>query len=192
MNFSDRLFNREDEPAVPSYPFYGYDNAEELDKDVDYMKSLCSRMLKMIQLEVDEECDKLEYDGSCMFDAFPDQVHLGAIIDTIHERLADMNWEQMPNSSGFSMEIEQIGGPGYRQPPPCRGSNCPPPPPPPRPCRGPYCPPPRPSRPPHPPRPDHRPDGRPDFLRDLISSLLYNEMIHRRRRHRSRKRWNER
>ncbi len=171
MNFSDRLFNREDEPVIPAYPFYGYDNAEELDKDVDYMKSLCSKTLKIIQREVDEECDKLEYDGSCMFDTFPDQVHLGTIIDTIYNRLEKQNWD---------VQAEQINGSDFRQPPP-------------RSCRGPYCPlPPRPSRPPQPPRPDHRPDGRPDWLRDLISSLLYNEMIHRRRRYRSRRRWNGR
>ncbi len=188
MNFSDTLFGRENEPTIPSYPFYGYDNTEELDKDVDYMKSLCSRTLKTIQKEVDEECDKLEYEGSCMFDTFPDQVHLGTIIDIIYDRLADRNWEDISNDSNSSMgqypsmQMEQIGGPGFRQPPP-----------PPQPCRGPFCPPPpRPSRPPRPPRPDNRPDGRPDWLRDLISSLLYNEMIHRRRRYRSRRRWNNR
>lgn len=189
MNFSDQPLNRDAENGIPSYPFYGYDNAEELDKDVDYMKSLCSRTLRTIQREVDEECDKLEYEGSCMFDTFPDQVHLGTIIDAIYERLKDMDWANMSSASHYTMQAEQVAGPGFRQMPPCRGSNCPPP----RPCQGPFCPPPpRPSRPPRPPRPDHRPDGRPDWLRDLISSLLYNEMIHRRRRYRSRRRWNGR
>lgn len=152
MNFSDQPFYQTDKTAIPSYPFHGYDNAEELDKDVDYMKSLCSRTLRTIQKEVDEECDKLEYEGSCMFDTFPDQVHLGTIIDTIYERLKNMNWEEI--------QIQQLTGPGFRQSPPCRGSNCPPPPPP-RPCNGPFCPPPpRPSRPPRPPRPDYRPEDR--------------------------------
>ena len=196
MNFLDKPFHNEENPNLPPYPFYGYDNAEELDKDVDYMKSLYSRALKTVQQEVEEECDKLEYGGSCMFDTFPDQVHLGTIIDAIYDRLKDMDWD---------LQTQQINGPGYRQPAPCRGNNCPPPPPmpcrgsncppppPPMPCRGANCPPPpRPSRPPQPPRPDYRPDGRPDWMRDLIASLLYNEMIHRRRRYRSRNRWNNR
>ena len=194
MNFLDKPFNHDNESSLSPYPFYGYDNAEELDKDVDYMKSLYSRALKMIQKEVEEECDKLEYGGSCMFDTFPDQVHLGRIIDAIYDRVQDMDWD---------LQAEQIGGPGYRPPSPCRGNNCPPPPmtcrgnncppPAPMPCRGTNCPPPpRPSRPPQPPRPDYRPDGRPDWQRDLIASLLYNEMIHRRRRYRSRNRWNNR
>ncbi len=180
MNFSDTHFSKNNKVSIPAYPFYGYDNTEELDKDVDYMKSLCSRTLKTIQKEVDEECDKLEYEGSCMFDTFPDQVHLGTIIDTIYDRLSNnMNFEM--NDYSPSVQMEQLNPPSFRQPPQ------------PTPCRGPYCPPPpRPSRPPRPPRPDNRPDGRPDWLRDLISSLLYNEMIHRRRRYRSRKRWNDR
>ncbi len=186
MNFLDKPFNQDSDSVLPPYPFYGYDNSEELDKDVEYMKSLYSRTLKMLQKEVEEECDKLEYAGSCMFDAFPDQVHLGTIIDNIYDRMQNMGWD---------VQMEQIGRPNYRppmpppRPMPCQGNNCPPPPS----CQGPFCPPPpRPSRPPMPPKPDYRPDGRPDWMRDLIASLLYNEMIHRRRRYRSRNRWNNR
>lgn len=192
MNFLDKPFYNGDQSMIPPYALYGYDNSEELDKDVDYMKALYSKALKRIQQEIDEECDKLEYSGSCMFDAFPDQVHLGTIIDRIYNRMQDMDWEM-----NWNMQAEQLGNPGYGRPPqppvPCRGNNCPPPPP--RPCRGSNCPPPpppRPSRPPQPPKPDYRPDGNPDWLRDLIASLLYNEMIHRRRRYRSRNRWNNR
>lgn len=180
MKFSETDFNTKNEISIPTYPFYGYDNTEELDKDVDYMRNLYSRTLKTIQKEIEEECDKLEYEGSCMFDTFPDQVHLGTIIDTIYERLSNtMNWEMNPSNL---IRMEQLNNPNFRQPPP----------PPQMPCNGPFCPPPPiPSRPPRPPKPDNRPDGSPDLLRDLISSLLYNEMIHRRRRYRSRQRWND-
>ena len=190
MNFLDKPLNHDNESSISPYPFSGYDNTEELDKDVEYMKGLYSRALRMIQQEVDEECDKLEYGGSCMFDTFPDQVHLGTIIDAIYDRIKDMDWD---------LQAEQISSTDYLQPAACRGNNCPPPPPmpcrgnncppppPPIPCRGSNCPPPpRPSRPPQPPRPDYRPDGKPDWQRDLIASLLYNEMIHRRRRYRRR------
>ena len=171
MNFSDTIFDRDNPLHIPRYPFYGYDNTEELDKDVDYMKGLYSRTLKTIQKEVDEECDKLEYEGSCMFDTFPDQVHLGTIIDAIYSRLENNNWENP------MAETRTITKTDVRQSPTS--------------CQGPYCPPPpRPSNPPKPPRPNNRPDGKPDWLKDIISSLLYNEMIHRRRRYRSRKRWN--
>lgn len=224
MNCLDKPLNHDNESSIPPYPFSGYDNTEELDKDVEYMKRLYSRALRMIQQEVDEECDKLEYGGSCMFDTFPDQVHLGTIIDAIYDRIKDMDWD---------LQAEQISSTDYLQPAACRGNNCPPaspspcrgnncppspppmpcrgnncppspppipcrgnncpPPPPPMPCRGSNCPPPpRPSRPPQPPRPDYRPDGKPDWQRDLIASLLYNEMIHRRRRYRSRNQWNQR
>lgn len=73
--------------AVPMLPVYGYDSSEELDKDCEYMKSMYPAAAKQIQREVDEECDKLEYDGSCMFDECPDKVHLGIIVDRIYERM---------------------------------------------------------------------------------------------------------
>ena len=179
MNCLDKPFTNTGDSIIPTQPFYGYDNSEELDKDVDYMKSLYSRTLKTIQKEVNEECDKLEYSGSFMFDTFPDQVHLGTVIDTIYNRLQNMNWD---------LQAEQVGGPNYGRPPqPPQPPNPPQPPRPPMPCQGPFCPPPpRPSRPPQPPRPDYGPDGKPDWMRDLIAALLYDEMVHRRRRYRRR------
>ena len=52
MNFLDKPLNHDNESSIPPYPFSGYDNTEELDKDVEYMKGLYSRALRMIQQEV--------------------------------------------------------------------------------------------------------------------------------------------
>lgn len=171
MNVSDSFYKNIEKLEVPSYPFYGYDNAEEIDKDVDYIKSLYPNNVRLIQKEVEEECDKLEYDGSCMFDECPDRVHLNTIVDNIYERLDDNDVDTK------EVQAENLLGPGPVRPPwgPCGPNGCPPPP--------------RPSHPGRPPKPDFRPDGRPDWRRDLIQSLLFNEILHRRRRHRSRKRW---
>ena len=54
--------------GVPLYPLYGYDNCEDLDRDMKYMKQIYPNTAKRIQREIDNECDKLEYDGSIMFD----------------------------------------------------------------------------------------------------------------------------
>lgn len=190
MNFSDSFYKNVEKLEIPSYPFYGYDNSEEIDKDVDYIKSLYPINVRQIQKEVEEECDKLEYDGSCMFDVCPDRVHLNTIVDAIYERINDAD------AKATEVQAENLLGPGPVRPPwdSCGpGGNCPPPPPPrPWPPCGPNgnCPPPPPPRPvPPPPRPDFRPDGEPNWIRNLIQSLLFNEMLHRRRRYRSRKRY---
>lgn len=152
---------------IPKYPLYGYDNTEEIDRDVEYMKGICPQTVRKIQKEIEEECDQLEYDGSLMFDSIPDAVSLGRIIDAIYERIAQESYAPL--------QTESLRPPyGVCAP----GRYCPPPP---YPCSpGRACP---------PPRPDYNNDGNPDWMRNLLSTMLFNEMIHRRRRYRSRKQW---
>lgn len=177
---------------IPMYPEYGFDDADELDRDVEYMKELYPQAVRAIQQEVDEECDKLEYEGSCMFDEFPCSEHLNTIIDAIYDRIMASYPEDMGDSTQQFAPLRQ---PTDSDPRP-QGNNRPPmnnrppvdnrPPMNSRPPMG--------NRPPmgpgpvRPPRPDFRPDGNPDWLRGLVSSLLFNEMLHRRRRFRRRRR----
>jgi hypothetical protein len=80
----------------------------------------------------------MEYDGSLMFDEYPDKVSLDRIIDRIYDRVKDMDEE--PHA-----EIQSL----YFYPP-MRSNN---------------------------------------HLRDIVTLLLLGELFHRRRRHRSRRRW---
>lgn len=77
--------------GVPMYPLYGYDNSEDLDRDMEYFKQLYPRTVRQIQNEVDYECDRLEYDGSVMFDEYPDRVTLDRIVDRIYEKVESIN-----------------------------------------------------------------------------------------------------
>ena len=77
--------------GIPLYPLYGYDSCEELDKDMNYLKQLYPNTARRIQKEVDNECDKLEYDGSVMFDEYPDKVALDKIIDRVYEKVKDLD-----------------------------------------------------------------------------------------------------
>jgi len=77
--------------GIPLYPLYGYDSCEDLDRDMNYLKQLYPNTAKRIQKEIDEECDKLEYDGSVMFDEYPDKVTLDKIIDRVYEKVKDLD-----------------------------------------------------------------------------------------------------
>lgn len=72
--------------GVPLMPLYGYDNCEDAEKDYDYMKQMYPLAAKKVFHEIEEECDKLEYEGSCMFDEYPDKIYLGRIIDRIYDK----------------------------------------------------------------------------------------------------------
>lgn len=54
-----------------TYELFG--NYEEEANDILYLKELYPKSMMTVQKIVDEECDKLEYDGSIMFDEYPDK-----------------------------------------------------------------------------------------------------------------------
>lgn len=87
--------------GVPLYPLYGYDNCEDLDRDMNYFKQIYPNTAKQIQREIDKECDQLEYDGSLMFDEFPDRVSLDRISERVYDRLKDMDDEPSVEAKSF-------------------------------------------------------------------------------------------
>lgn len=181
------------------YPFSisPYDSTFDMEKDILYSKQMYPKAVKRIQAEIEEECDKLEYKDSYMFDETPDRLRLEALADRIYERVSAMDLsinglqaESVDNETAKNkINPALCFGPDCKTPPPrpCHGRDCPPP----RPCHGRDCPPPRPchGRDCPPPRPDYRPDGNPNWLRNLVDIMLHNEMNYRRNRYREHNRW---
>lgn len=123
-----------------SYPSYDCNSA--VDADNAYMKELYPVMVRKILMAVEDELDKMEYEGSPMFDLYPDRTFWERRIHAIYEHTKD------------EPEI----------PPTCALG---------KPCT--------------PPDPEMDADGITDWRHQLIASLLYNEMVHRRRRYYTRK-----
>lgn len=59
---------------------------EENDKDMDYFKQFYPQSMTQIQEIIEDECDKLEYQGSMMFDEHPDKWALKAMSNKIYDR----------------------------------------------------------------------------------------------------------
>ncbi len=59
---------------------------EEDNEDAEFLKSLYPPELMKLQLLVEEECDKLEFDGSIMFDQYPDKVRVLRVVDKIEKK----------------------------------------------------------------------------------------------------------
>lgn len=64
------------------------------DRDMDRMKEMYPKEVRNIQRLVEDECDRMEYDGSLMFDLVPDRILFEQICRRIEGRLAKEN----PNS----------------------------------------------------------------------------------------------
>lgn len=60
--------------------FTSFDEDRE---DGEFMKSLYPVEIMELQLMVEEKCDQLEYDGSLMFDQYPDKVRVLRVAESI-------------------------------------------------------------------------------------------------------------
>ena len=64
-------------PYYMTYPMpLLYDDDKNMRRDLDYMKSIYPKAAKLLLPYVEEECDRMEYDGSMMYDEYPDQLQL--------------------------------------------------------------------------------------------------------------------
>lgn len=74
-------------PFYASYPFlFGMDQEREQERDMQVMKSFYSRTAAVIQELAEQECDRMEYDGSMMFDEYPDQLMMGNLCRKIEKQ----------------------------------------------------------------------------------------------------------
>lgn len=136
-------------------------------QDVEYFQSCYPESMKRLQVYVAEECDKMDYKGSPMYDQYPDRVLIDQMCDSIcrcipdemgrsqvgagsvHEKLDAYGAAGMENIERYELlQGQQFESRGYGRPP----------------------------GPPH----WGPPPGRPNWRRDLIQILLLNEMQRRR------------
>ncbi len=144
-------------------PMEQQDGFREMEQDYEYFNSLNSPTARRIQKLIDDQCDQLEYSGSCMFDQLPDKVHLSTIVDNIYNQAVDMDKDN-PELQAEEMSGNPLAPPLIR---PCKGLECTP----------------------TLSVSDYHPYGRPNWLRALIESMLYNSMMYRRMRYRRRRYW---
>lgn len=74
-------------PFYMAYPFpQFYEDDREQERDRRLMRSFYSRPARKIQELVDQECDRMEYEGSMMFDEYPDKFMMSQICARIEEK----------------------------------------------------------------------------------------------------------
>lgn len=166
MDYNQEQFFRmqQEVPKMPFYMSYPMQNLYltemEYEKDLERMKELYPKEVKRILEVVEDECDKMEYEGSLMFDEYPDRLMLERVVDKIYRRVS----EEEPD-----MEAEQYWG-GNISPSPGRDRD-------------------RDRDRDRGRDRDRDRDRNRGGLRSLIGVLLNNEMYRRRCRHRRCRRW---
>ena len=160
---------------MPFYMAYPMQNIylEEMEyvRDMEKLKEMYPKEVRDIQRLVEDECDKMEYEGSMMFDETPDRLMLARIVDRIYDGVAGRNMAET-----YDFEAEQYEGHMQAEELPMEGARME--------RWRPEMMPPRPGR-----RPSERRRHRDNDLENLIRVLLFNEMHQRRCRHRRCRRW---
>ena len=91
MQFEDSF------PFYMTYPFLMPTLEErEQEKDWKTMQSFYSQTASQIQQKVERECDRMEYDGSLMFDEYPDKFMMEHLCRKIEKQLEQENQEMEP------------------------------------------------------------------------------------------------
>lgn len=75
-------------PYYMMYPTpYLFDDDKTEERDYEYLKSMYPDMAKRILPYVEEECDRMEYDNSMMFDEYPDKLQLRLMCRRIYDKV---------------------------------------------------------------------------------------------------------
>ena len=158
-------------PKLPYYMVYpmplAYDDEKIERRDFEYMKSLYPDVAKKLLPYVEDECDRMEYDCSMMYDEYPDKLQLRMMGSRVYDKVkSDKSFLNLlipeeQNDRAAAQETEMSEQAVYAPGRPPQGNR-----------------PPKPGRPPF----DNRPGGKgnPDWLRDLIDVILYQELYRRR------------
>ena len=84
------------------------------ERDLRMLQSMYPDAAKLVLPHIEEECDKMEYEGSAMYDEYPDQTTVQLIEDRIYEQVRD----QFPQGEEQRDEMlsMQYPGPPRRRP----------------------------------------------------------------------------
>lgn len=81
------------ERKLPYYMAYPtpllYDDERIERRDFEYMKSMYPDTAKRALPFVEDECDRMEYEGSMLYDEYPDKLQLHLMCGRIYNRMAE-------------------------------------------------------------------------------------------------------
>lgn len=62
------------------------DDNRDTGRDMEYFQAMYPEKMKKIQMRVNDLCDTMDYEGSILYDEFPDRIGLGKLGDEIYRQ----------------------------------------------------------------------------------------------------------
>ncbi len=80
-------------PFYMTYPMQNlYQTEMEYEKDMERMKEMYPREVRMLLPRIEERCDELEYEGSRIYDENPDRMMMEREICRLYEEIKNSDW----------------------------------------------------------------------------------------------------
>ena len=85
-------------PYYMAYPMPFQNDDDKVERlDLDYMKSMYPQLAKKIMPLVEDECDRMCYEGSMIYDEYPDQLQNRLMCRRVYDKVKDMEDEEETN-----------------------------------------------------------------------------------------------
>ena len=97
-------------PFLTAYPgLYSWEQEQHQEREARLLKSLYPETASKAQRLVERECDRMEYDGSMMYDEYPDKFMMEHICQRIEDEMMDEDVRiQERKDSGLSELIRVL------------------------------------------------------------------------------------
>lgn len=94
------------QPFYMTYPFLlPFSKERDQEREWKVMQSYYPPRVLIIQEKVEQECDKMEYDGSMMFDEYPDKFMMSHLCKKIESQIKKENDQQTDTSEQWEMDL---------------------------------------------------------------------------------------
>ena len=81
-------------PYYMAYPMpLLYDDSRIERQDLEYMKSMYPDLAKRVMIYVEDECEKMMYDGSMIYDEYPDQLQIRLMCNRVYDKVIQSGME---------------------------------------------------------------------------------------------------
>lgn len=98
-----------DQPVLPSLtPASGSTKLWEMETDNSYLKYLYPKITKQISEFVEEQCDQMEYEGSLMFDLYPDKTALQLMASGIEQEFKKKYPDDCPKEGNLLRDMIEV------------------------------------------------------------------------------------
>ena len=96
-------------PYYMAYPMpLQYDDERIERYDFEYMKSMYPQTAKKVLPYVEDECDRMEYEGSMMYDEYPDLLQLRLMCRRVYDRMMREEKEELEMADEEDVEQQYL------------------------------------------------------------------------------------